>query len=536
MRLHPIKFTAMLKLLTFLIPITSAQYLGPLLNYSTTHSGIASGPVVLLTPSDKFSNDQQSFLMSTQQKWGDSNNIRISWDILPITSYDQYISNIQTACSAKQANFDLVWINSLSVSSLSNCLLDVWEYDSQIAFHHDKNIIWNGIVNKKLLAIPAENDFGVLYYNNDLLESSNYFNALPNDLDGFNDLWDIVVEQLKGQDKFSTFGFGSALQDEGLAAAAFEWFAAANQTIFDNFTDSQTAIADMFTRLSSWTTHQILESSKLGQSTEEQALDDWLNSRTVFLRNWISLKNQVSTRAGFEWKVSPILTTTPYKYTGTYNGWQLGVYKYSPNPFAAIKTLKYLTSKEYQKKVITSAPIPIVPTYPDLFTDPDIRKVLGESNCDIFLNTSIVLRPSTITGIKYTNISIQLQNAVLGILSEQASIPEALKTMEINIKKILSNSTVINVQIELPSKSQLRTLAEQVFGFFAMGFFLMGVYMFIFRWTFSFPLDGQGIAMVQLGQINKKEVEIEAGNDGGNESKDDGNESGEGIRLLPVIF
>lgn len=158
---------------------------------------------------------------------------------------------------------------------------------------------------------------------------------------------------------------------EGLTAMTTEWLAIANLSSIlstdGNITVYNNDTAGLFNRLSQWANNQYLELSDLDFSTDQTALDQWLQGRSIFLRHWSTTMNFIARKAEFEWGIHPIVTENSTIKVGTFNGWSVGIYKYSQNPAAAMKTLKWMTSIEVEKRMSFEAPERSIPTYPDLF-------------------------------------------------------------------------------------------------------------------------------------------------------------------------
>lgn len=143
-------------------------------NYSTTAAG---GVAVLIPPQLKTSNsyslaenvndpstnapmisapENSDFYQELLLKYNNNNNnsVNINWKQFPNDqyNYNDYVSQIQLSCQQKLHDgvFDVVWMNATTAGFLSDCLVDLWEYDADITAGHDPTIAWNGVVKQRL--------------------------------------------------------------------------------------------------------------------------------------------------------------------------------------------------------------------------------------------------------------------------------------------------------------------------------------------------------------------------------------------------
>src|SRR3546814_4783369 len=79
------------------------------------------------------------------------------------------------------------------------------------------------------------------------------------------------------------------------------------------------------------------------------------------------------------------------------------VSKYSEAPEAAIDLVRYLTSREEQKRRAIARGF--APTYPDLYQDPDVLKAVPYFETFGEVLKAAVARPAAITGERYNEVS-----------------------------------------------------------------------------------------------------------------------------------
>jgi hypothetical protein len=70
-------------------------------------------------------------------------------------TYDDYVDQVNLACNfSETTSFDVIWVNSTMTGGLSNCLLDLYAWDFQIAADQDPAILSNSIVDNRLVSLP----------------------------------------------------------------------------------------------------------------------------------------------------------------------------------------------------------------------------------------------------------------------------------------------------------------------------------------------------------------------------------------------
>ena len=118
----------------------------------------------------------------------------------------------------------------------------------------------------------------------------------------------------------------------------------------------------------------------------------------------------------------------------TLGGWNLAVSKYSKNPDAAIKLVRFLSSPEMQKRrAIESSGLP---TLQAIYADPDVeaKQPIIPRWKEVFLNA--VPRPSAPTKVAYNEVSSQFWTAVHNTLSGNGSAAENLAKLEESLTKL----------------------------------------------------------------------------------------------------
>jgi trehalose/maltose transport system substrate-binding protein len=119
----------------------------------------------------------------------------------------------------------------------------------------------------------------------------------------------------------------------------------------------------------------------------------------------------------------------------TVGGFSLGVSKYSRHPREAASLVLYLTSAEVQKRRALRRGY--LPTRTDLRNDPELLQALPQLR--VLRNAapeSWVIRPSTVTGEKYADVSKAYYETVHGVLAGRVEAGPALAALANNLARL----------------------------------------------------------------------------------------------------
>ena len=124
-----------------------------------------------------------------------------------------------------------------------------------------------------------------------------------------------------------------------------------------------------------------------------------------------------------------LLPVGPHGRAQAMGGFQLAVGRNSAHPDESAKLVLYLTSAQVQlRRAISSG---YLPTIPVLYQNPELLRVLpvaaGLRNAG---EDSWVVRPSTVSGDKYSAVSKAYYQTVHSILSSQISPAQGLSELE----------------------------------------------------------------------------------------------------------
>lgn len=346
------------------------------------------------------------------------------------TSSSEKLAVAQQLLGAGAGDIDVFSVDVVWPGILGSFFLDLKQYSKGAENEHFPSLVANGTLDGKLVAMPWYVDAGLLYYRKDLLDK--YKEQVPT-------TWAQLAatakkiqdgERAAGNKGMQGFVFqGKAY--EGLTCNALEWIASSGGgTIVEPdgkiSIDNPRAVAAL-ELAAAWP--GTISPIGVLNFEEEEARTAFQSGNAVFMRNWPYAwataqepKSPVKDKVGVA--ALPKGEGADTHPAATLGGWDLSVSKFSAHPAEAADLVLYLTSAAEQKRRAIKAGFH--PTYPSLYSDPDILQAnpFFTSLADVFKNA--VPRPSTVTGGKYNQVSAAFWNAAHAALAKQKPAKDAL--------------------------------------------------------------------------------------------------------------
>ena len=288
-------------------------------------------------------------------------------------------------------------------------------------------------VDNKLVAVAYRPDIGLLFYRTDLLRQYGYREP-PKTWDELETMAARIQagERAKGKKQFWGFVWQGAA-DEGLTCDALEWQASegGGRIIEEDKTISVNNPQAIRTwqRAARWV-GTISPPGVVGYR-EWDSLNVWVAGDAAFMRNWPSA--YVDSQA----PGSPILNKFDIALlpggkagqVGTLGGWGFAISRFSAHPREALELVRYLTRRDVQEKRFRLLSQPA--TLPELYNLPEVLQ--SNPRFDLLsqaFRTSIVLRPSDVSGKNYQEVTDAYIQAVHSVLTGEKSAPEAAAALE----------------------------------------------------------------------------------------------------------
>lgn len=359
---------------------------------------------------------------------------------MPSSTTDQF-GQYKTWLSAQTEDIDIYQVDVIWAPQIDQHLADLKPAMGAEINDFFASIVESQTVNDRLVAVPLFTDAPVLYYRKDLLEK--HGKSVPQTWAEMTRTAKEVMdaERAAGNDKIWGFVFqGNAY--EGLTCDALEWI--------KSHDGGQIVEPDGAISVNNPNAAKALELAKswvggisppgVLSYQEEEARGVWQTGNAVFMRNWpyaygLGQGEDSAVRGKFD------VTTLPHgggKSAATLGGWNLAVSKYSKNQEAAIELVKFLTSREAQKR--RALALTQLPTRPALYDDPEVAEVAPFFKGMVNTFLTAVPRPSAPTKRKYNEVSQAFWSAVHNTLSGNGSAADNLADLESKIKRIRGRS------------------------------------------------------------------------------------------------
>jgi trehalose/maltose transport system substrate-binding protein len=369
-----------------------------------------------------------------QQKTGD----HVSIVTMPSSSTSQF-AQFRLWLAARDPDIDVYQTDIVWAPQLASSFIDLKPYVKESLGDVFPTILASQTVDGKLVALPMFADAPALYYRKDLLEK--YKKSVPKTWEEMATTAKTIMEGERAAGKGRLWGFvfqGAAY--EGLTCNALEWMraeAAGNIVEKDGrisvYNDRTVKVLDM---ARGWI--GTISPEGVLSYQEEESRGVWQTGNAIFMRNWpyaYPLGESAGSPIKGKFDIAPLPAGEEGGiHAGTLGGWSLAVSRYSRHKDAAIKLVKFLTSKAVQKeRAIASARLP---TLKSLYDDPEItakRPIIGRMKAAL---ENAVARPSAVTGANYNEVSADFWTAVHNTLAGDGSATDNLELLEAKLGRL----------------------------------------------------------------------------------------------------
>jgi trehalose/maltose transport system substrate-binding protein len=358
---------------------------------------------------------------------------------MPSSTTDQF-GQYKLWLAAQNSDIDVYQTDVIWAPQLANQLVDLTDSMKDIAGNYYPSIIESQTVNGKLVALPLFTDAPALYYRKDLLEK--YGAKVPTTWKEMADTAKMIMDKEREAGNKDIWGFvfqGNAY--EGLTCDALEWVKSngggqivePDGTISINNPQAAAAIE----MVKGWV--GTISPPGVLAYQEEESRGVWQTGNAVFMRNWpyaygLGESADSAVKGKFDVTTLPKGEGDAGRSAATLGGWNLAVSKYSKNPDAAIKLIRFLSSPEMQKRRAIEATN--LPTLTATYDDAEVaaKAPIIPRWKEVFQNA--VPRPSAPTKVKYNEVSSQFWTAVHKSLSGDGSAADNLANLEIGLTKL----------------------------------------------------------------------------------------------------
>lgn len=406
-----------------------------------------AAPEVVLTIIDQSWLDKpsQALLGEELNQFTNETGIRVQVLPAPEVAVDQ-LKTWRNLLESGSKVPDVYGIDVIWPGILAENLVDLKAYvpEQEVAAHFPE-LIRNDTVNGRLVALPYNLDEGLLFYRVDLLHKYGY--AVPPKT--WNEL-EIMAkriqtgERAKGNKDFWGYVWQGA-PSEALTCNALEWqVSEGGGTILDEngrITVNNPQAITAWERAARWVGS--ISPPGVTAYQEGDAFNVWQTGKAAFMRNWpnayVAARDENSpTRDQFD--IAP-LPAGRAGSASTLGGQGYGVSRYSLHPREAAMLVRFLTSRNEQARRSRKSSNP--PIIPELYKDPEIlARNSYFSTILVAYHQGLAVRPSTVAGKRYPDVSRAYFEAVHAVLSHEKLAPQAAAELQQKLAEILGKSGV----------------------------------------------------------------------------------------------
>ena len=323
----------------------------------------------------------------------------------------------------------------------------------------------------------------VTLVNNQLLLSKYGFEENPKSLDDIEQICKNILLHEKSMDNFKITCITGAFGDiDQFMANIVTWIASAGGSIIENknVTISSEENASILDRINAWIDDGYIRIDDFEKTSMESAMNDFNQGDSVFIFMQLTqINNLIQNPPYFEWGVTPFPGVNS-NFVGSMSGWSLGVYKYSRNPDAAVKAIKWITAEETQKNsILLSHPVVLLPTRKKFYDDSEICASIGHNLCSSFKYLNPILPPWKMAKKNYYNMTLIITETFKKIVLRELDVGVALENLHFFLKttfKLEGTYTQIDAPIRPIKKGYAHlTLQVWILSVFCTIFTLMAV-------------------------------------------------------------
>ncbi len=391
--------------------------------------------------------DELPTAVSLSERFTRETGIQLRSIPVPETTLDQLVVSrklLESSSGPDVLGLDLIWSGVLEKD-----LVDLRPYLAQELSSIEPQLLPSYTVDGRLVAIPYNVQVGVLEYRTDLLREYGYEH--PPKL--WTELESMALriqrgERAKGNQDFWGYAWQGA-DAEALTCNALEWQVdeGGGRIIEDNHTISVNNPA----AIRAWERgkHWIGWISPPGVLAyrEIDTINLYDSGKLAFNRVW---GGSPITRSGLarrlHWRSSlPVgktgytsIPSGPRAWAATLGGSGLAVSRQSTHPQEAIELVRFLIRSQIQMDEKEES---VNPSEPEVRDVPSLSELLDRAGKPTLLKSTVVSRPSSVTGSAYEQVARAYIAAVHSVLAGQKDAPVAAAELEKQLIKITGFKT-----------------------------------------------------------------------------------------------
>ncbi len=349
------------------------------------------------------------------------------------------ITKLQNVFNAHSTSIDATGLDVVWEGMFGKYLAPLKSTMGSLVKLESPNLIKNDTIGGKLIAMPYQGDFGLLYYRKDLLHK--YHMKVPTKWTQLaSEAKKIQKAQRKKNKSFYGFVFqGSAY--EGLTCDALEWIASYGGGSFitnkGKVTVDNPKARAALTEARSWVKSGITPPDLASTYNETFTENSFLGGNSAFARNWPYMwADQYTKGKALVGKigVAPLPSGPGGKSSATVGGWQVGVNGYTTGKVrgASLAWARYYASKPVE--VYRALYSGIAPTMPSVGKLSSVKK--ANAALAVSAKTTDVTRPASVLGTNYGTGSGYIYQDVNLILTGSTSVSSGLSKLKSQLQSL----------------------------------------------------------------------------------------------------
>lgn len=386
---------------------------------------------------------QTPWLQAAAAKFTDATGITVKLVGGPNSATDR-LQAYRQQFAAESSDYDCYQMDMIWPAILKPYAVDLKDAFAGDVADFVSALIQNNTVDGTLVGIPWFTDVGLLFYRTDLVQK--YGVSVPQTWDELEQAAKTIQDGERASNPQFVGYMWQGAAYEGLTCDGIEWQASSGGgTIVDPdgkvTIDNPQAIA-AFERAKAWV--GTITPTSVTNATEDQTLQQFISGSVAFARNWPYMYGSSQDPASaIQGKVA--VAPLPHgngdndKSSGCLGAENIMVSKFSKSPDAATEFVRYMTSAGVQRSYAIERAN--VPCRLSVFDDPGVieaQKFISELK-PIFQGESVV-RPSTVTGENYADVSQSYFQNLNAVLAGSMSASDAAKKIADDITNLMNSN------------------------------------------------------------------------------------------------
>ena len=341
---------------------------------------------------------------------------------------------------------DICYLDNVWAGSLDQYLLDLTPYVSaEQRAEIIPGVLQAYTVGGRLIALPRETNFPLLYYRSDLLNKYGFHHP-PKTWDELERMASTIQngERKEGNKNFWGYAWeGTATESLTCVGQEYQVSSGGGHMLEPDGSVSVNNVraAKAFARAAGWINR--ISPPGTPAYAEEDVRNVWEIGNAAFARNWTegySIGQTEDSRVRGKFGITVLPHDPGQASASTVGGWGYGVSKYSLHPREAARFVLFLTSRAAQAWRLQH--FSELPSITSLYSDRSLRaSTTFLQPVQMALFQSAVARPSGLAGSHYEEASAAYAKAIHSVLVHQRSAPEAVAALEQELSKIIHSNT-----------------------------------------------------------------------------------------------